>query len=150
MDAAGVVGAVDHPVDARRTTIGSITAGGLVLVRMPPRVEDEAQLILDGLAQGDRLALQVDLEGDPAHIAAAGVVFEIAAGETDPPLIHTEAARLAGDGPATAQAVTELRLLPPDDTSHGRASRRTTERWHVQRAYLSRPQAVTAVETPLV
>jgi len=113
MDSAGVVGAVDHPVDARRTTIGSITAGGLVLVKMPPRVEDEAQLILDGLAQGDRLALQVDLEGDPAHIAAAGVVFEIAAGETDPPLIHTEAARLAGDGPATAQAVTELRLLPP-------------------------------------
>jgi len=113
MDAAGVVGAVDHPVDARRRTIGSITAGDLVLVKMPPRVEAEARLILDGLAQDDRLALQVDLDGDPAHVAAAGVVFEIAAGETDPPLIHTEAARLAGDGPATAQAVTELRLLPP-------------------------------------
>ena len=113
MDAAGVVGSVDHTVDARRTTIGSITAGDLALVKMPPRVEDEARLILDGLAQDDRLALQLDLEGDPAHVAAAGVVFEIAAGETDPPLIHVEAARLAGDGPATAQAVTDLRVLPP-------------------------------------
>jgi VWFA-related protein len=113
MDSAGVVGSVDHRVDARRTTVGTISTGDLILVRMPQRVEDEAQLILDGLSQNDRLAMQIDLEGDPAHVAAAGVVFEIAANETDPPLIHTEASRLAGDGPATAQTVTDVRLLPP-------------------------------------
>ena len=158
MDAAGVVGSVDHIVDARRTTIGSITASDLILVRMPPRVEDEAHLILDGLAQDDRLALQLDLEGDASHVAAAGVVFEIAASATDPPL-HTHRGgaprgrraghRASRDRFAAPSARTIPRQSPRDDGHRHHRHRPTCLRAVVGRCHRNR-RHVRAADASLV
>jgi VWFA-related protein len=113
MDAAGTVGSVHHPVDARRVSIGPLTAGGIMLVRVPKDPGGDARMIVDTVRQDEKLALQVDLEGEPDQVSTAGVVFEILQSPTTPPLITREAARMSGGGPALAQAVTDARLLPP-------------------------------------
>jgi VWFA-related protein len=112
MDAAGTVGSVHHPVDARRISIGPLTAGGIMLVRVPKQPGDETRLILDNVRQDEKLAMQLDLEGDPDQVSTASVVFEVRQSPSTPPLITTEATRMSGGGPALAQAVTDVRLLP--------------------------------------
>ncbi len=112
MDAAGTVGSVHHRVDARRTSIGPLTAGSIMLVRVPTAPDETSRVILDSVRQDEKLAMQLDLEGDSSEVSAAGVVFEILQSPSAPPLIKTDAARMSGGGPALAQAVTDVRLLP--------------------------------------
>lgn len=71
----------------------------------------------DGVVPDDRLALEVELEGERAKLANADVVFEIAAEPDEPALIQTPASLATGrrDTSMTGQAVAEVRILPPGE-----------------------------------
>lgn len=112
MDGAGTVGSVDHFVEARRTPVGSLSVGDLLLAHVPGRADQDAGFVLDGVRQDERLALQLDLVGDRDRVAETDVVFEVAASDTGPALLTAEATRMSGSGSALAQAVTDMRLLP--------------------------------------
>lgn len=115
MDSTGRVGSVDHRVEARRVPVGPLTASGPLLVRVPMEPASPSQLTFDGVRQDERLALQVDLEGEQGRPADTGVVFEIASGADGPALITSNGVLSAGPGARTmlAQAVADLRVLPP-------------------------------------
>jgi VWFA-related protein len=115
MDSTGRVGSVDHRVEARRVPVGSLTASGPLLVRVPGEPTTPSRLTLDGVRQDERLALQMDLEGDGERPADTDVVFEIASAPDGPALVTTAAALSPGPSARTllAQAVADLRVLPP-------------------------------------
>ena len=115
IDSAGRVGSVDHRIDVRDVTLGSMKATGPVLVRVPGGPEGEARLALDGARQDERLALEVDLEADKSRIESTGVEFEIAATADGPALLHSSAVLSPGprDGSILAQGVASMRALPP-------------------------------------
>jgi hypothetical protein len=115
MDSAGRVGSVDHRAEVRDVPLGALTATGPVLVRVPGGSEGEAHVALDGVRQDERLALEIDLEGDKGRLEGTGVEFEIAATAEGPALLHTTAAMSPGprEGAMLAQGVAEMRLLPP-------------------------------------
>ena len=115
IDSAGRVGSVDHRIDVRDVTLGSMKATGPVLVRVPAGPEGEARLALDGARQDERLALEVDLEADKSRIESTGVEFEIAATADGPALLHSSAVLSPGprDGSILAQGVASMRALPP-------------------------------------
>lgn len=114
IDSAGHVGSVDHRVDVRDVPVGPLSATGPLLVRVPAGGAD-ARLALDSARQNERLALEVDLEGDTARLDGTDVQFEIAATTDGPALIHTPAvlSRSARDGFMLAQGAVDLRVLPP-------------------------------------
>lgn len=116
MDSSGRAGSVDHRVGVRRTQLGGLDASGPLLVRVPNRREMQPRLALDGVRQDERLALQLDLEGEPDRLAAASVVFEIAATPDGPALVTAAAApppaRSSTDRYLAAQAVADVRVLP--------------------------------------
>jgi len=115
MDGAGRVGSVDHRVEARKVTFGPVAAIGPILVRIPGGPAAEPRFALDGVRQDERLALEVALEGDRDHVANTDVVFEIASSADGPALVNTTAALSAGarEGSLVAQAVADMRVLPP-------------------------------------
>ena len=115
MDSAGRAGSVDHRVDARRVSIGSLTASGPILVRVPGEPTSPSYLTLNDVRQDERLALQVDLEGERERPADTNVVFEIGSTPDGPALVTTGAAISAGPSDRTilAQAVADVRVLPP-------------------------------------
>jgi VWFA-related protein len=115
MDSAGRVGSVDHRVDARQVSFGSLAASSPLLVRVPSDRRTEPRMALDGVRQDERLAIQVDIEGERDPLAAAGVLFEIAPAGDGPALIQTPAtmARGSHEGAMLAQAVADMRVLPP-------------------------------------
>jgi VWFA-related protein len=115
MDSTGQVGSVDHRVEARRVPVGSMTASGPLLVRVPGGEAAQSRLNVDGVRQDERLALQVDLEGDGERPAGAGVVFEIASNPDGPALVTTtaEISQGAGARMVLAQGIADLRVLPP-------------------------------------
>jgi VWFA-related protein len=115
IDSAGRVGSVDHRVEARDVPLGALNATGPVLVRVPRDSESEPRLALDGVRQDERLAIEVDLEGDKARLEGAGVEFEIAATSDGPALVHAPAALSPGprEGSMFAQGVADMRVLPP-------------------------------------
>jgi VWFA-related protein len=116
MDSAGHVGSIDHRVDARQVSFGALAASRPLLVRVPPGQNAEPRLALDGVRQDERLAIQVDLEGERDRLATAGVLFEIAAaGDEGPALVQTAAVMSRGsrEGSMLAQAVADVRILPP-------------------------------------
>ncbi|MGB2717382.1 MAG: tetratricopeptide repeat protein, partial [Vicinamibacterales bacterium] len=117
MDSAGRVGSVEHRVDARKLSVGPLSATGPVLVRVPPGGIAEPRLALDKVGQDERLAMEVGLEGDQSQIATADVVFEIAANATGPALVKAAGVLAPNerDGSLVAHASTELRVLPPGD-----------------------------------
>ncbi len=116
MDSAGRVGSVEHRVDARRVPVGTLSATGPVLVRVPGRTEGEPRLALDSVRQDERLALEISLDGDSAQIADADVVFEIAKSADSPPLVNALASLSRGpEGSVLAYAVADMRVLPPGD-----------------------------------
>lgn len=117
MDSAGHVGSVEHRVDVRRTAVGGMTAAGPVLVRVPGKAGGEPRIALGAAAQDERLALEIALEGDSELAAQAAVVFEIAGTLDGPVLIHAPAtlSRAASEGAYMAQALADLRVLPPGD-----------------------------------
>jgi VWFA-related protein len=119
MDAAGHVGAVERRVEVRETELGPISAAGPLLVRVPHRTAGDPRLALDGVRQDERLALEVDLEGEAARVEHATVTFEIASKADGPALVHADAAVSPGarSGSYLAQAVADMRVLPPGQYS---------------------------------
>jgi VWFA-related protein len=138
MDSAGRVGSVDHRVEARRTPLGALSASGPLLVRISGRQEDEPHLALDGVRQDERLALQVDLEGESGRPADTDVVFEIAASADGQALVTA-----AGDltpGPSEramlAQAIADVRVLPPGKyVARAKVSSGSTSLGELRRAF---------------
>lgn len=117
MDGAGRVGSVDHRIEARRVPIGTLSATGPLLVRVPSGPDAETRFALDNVRQDERLALEVDFEGDKSSDASPDVVFEIAATAEGPALVQAAAALSPGsrEGSLVAQAVADMRVLPPGD-----------------------------------
>jgi len=117
MDGAGRVGSVDHRVEARGVPIGTLSATGPLLVRVPSGPDAETRFALDSVRQDERLALEVDFEGDKSSGASPDVVFEIAATAEGPALVQTAAALSPGsrEGSLVAQGVADMRLLPAGD-----------------------------------
>jgi hypothetical protein len=115
MDSAGRVGSLDHRVDARQVSLGAVSASRPFLVRVPSGQNAEPRIALDGVRQDERLALQVDLEGERDRLEGAGVVFEIASAADGPILVQTPATMSRGsrEGSMLAQAVADMRVLPP-------------------------------------
>jgi VWFA-related protein len=112
MDSGGRVGSVDHRADARDTQLGPLSAMGPVLVRVPRN--DTPYLALDSVRQDERLALELDLEGDATRLESTDVEFEIASTADGPALIRPTAAisRTTRQGSALAQSVADMRVLP--------------------------------------
>jgi VWFA-related protein len=115
IDGAGRVGSVDHRVDVRPASLGTLTATGPVLVRVPSRATMEPRLALDTVNQDERLALQIDLDGPSADLDAADVVFEIAASPEGPALVRSPGRKGPGAkaGAVLAHGVADVRVLPP-------------------------------------
>jgi VWFA-related protein len=117
MDSAGQVGSVEHRVDAQRVPVGALSATGPVLVRVPVRAGEEPRVALGGARQDERLALELGLEGSTQQISDADVVFEIARTADGPALVNAPAtlSRAGYGGAYLAQAVAEMRVLPPGE-----------------------------------
>jgi VWFA-related protein len=117
MDSGGHVGSVDHRVEVRDVPLGTLNATGPVLVRVPHAAEGDAGLALDGARQDERLAMEIDLEGDKGRLEGLGVEFEIAATDDGPRLVHATAALSPGSRENTmvAQGVADMRVLPPGE-----------------------------------
>ena len=117
MDSGGHVGSVDHRVEVRDVPLGTLNAIGPVLVRVPHAAEGDAALALDGARQDERLAMEIDLEGDKSRLEGLGVEFEIATTEDGPRLVHATAALSPGPRESTviAQGVADMRVLPPGE-----------------------------------
>jgi hypothetical protein len=112
MDSGGRVGSVDHRADARDVQLGPLSAMGPVLVRVP-RNEGTPYLALDSVRQDERLALELDLEGESTRLESADVEFEIASTADGPALLRPPAAiSRATQGSAIAQGVADMRVLP--------------------------------------
>ena len=117
MDSAGQVGSVEHRVNARSVPIGGLTATGPLLVRVPAAAGAEPRIALGAARQDERLALEVGLEGDSEQMGKTEVAFEIARTLDGPTLLNAAAAlsRSTFEGTYLAQAVAELRVLPPGE-----------------------------------
>jgi len=115
MDGAGRVGSVDHRAEVKDVRMGGLTATGPILVRVPDNTQTDPSLALDVIRQDERLALEIDLEGDPTSLTAADVEFEIASTADGPALLHSPAALSPSprSGAMLAQGVADLRVLPP-------------------------------------
>jgi hypothetical protein len=115
MDSAGRVGAVERRIDARETEFGPIAATGPLLVRVPNHAAGDPRLALDSVRQDERLAFEVDIEGDASRVENAVVNFEIASKPDGPALVHADAVVSPGarTGTYLAQAVADMRVLPP-------------------------------------
>jgi hypothetical protein len=115
MDSAGHVGSVDHRVDVHDVPLGALSATGPVLVRVPGPGQGDARIALDSVRQDERLAMEINLEGDKGRLETTDVEFEIAASADGPALLHTTAAMSRGtrEGSVVAQGVTDMRVLPP-------------------------------------
>ena len=138
MDGAGRVGSVDHRIEARGVPIGTLSATGPLLVRVPSGPDAETRFALDSVRQDERLALEVDFEGDKSSGASAEVVFEIAATAEGPALVQTAAALSPGsrEGSLVAQGVADMRLLPPGDyVARAKITSRTEPLGEVRRAF---------------
>ena len=112
IDGTGRVGSVDHRTDVRAETFGALSATGPVLIRVPTAPQAQARVAMLDVRQDERLALQVDLEGEAPD---SQVTFEIAASVDGPALVETPASVSNGSraGSLMAQGVAEMRVLPP-------------------------------------
>lgn len=115
IDGAGRVGSVDHRIDVQPVALGGLSATGPLLIRVPADGSAKPRVAIDAVRQDERLALQLDLEGERSRLTGAGVVFEIAATPDGPSLLEAPAEIAAGarGGWVLAQAVADLRALPP-------------------------------------
>lgn len=113
MDGTGRVGSVDHRATVRQAPLGPLFATGPLLVRAP-RSDGAPRIAVNAVRQDERLALQIDLEGERSHLEGAEVTFEIAA-TADGPSLVSAAADLSRDTLGTfmlAQTVADVRVLP--------------------------------------
>jgi VWFA-related protein len=115
-DGSGHVGSVDHRVDVKPTKLGSMSGTGPMLIRVPPNRQEDSRLALNDVRQDERLAVQVDLEGNGAVFNEGDVVFEIAGTPDGPALVQTVANLAIGShGVVMAQGLADVRVLPPGD-----------------------------------
>ena len=136
MDSTGRVGSVEHRVEARRVSLGSLSATGPLLVRVPTVANSDPRLALDGVRQDERLAFELGLDGEGA--AGTDVVFEVASSADGPALVKASAAISPGsrEGTALAHGVTEMRVLPPGDyVARARVSAGSAAIGEVRRAF---------------
>ena len=148
-DGQGRVGSVDHRVDVKPTTVGRLSVMGPLLVRVPSGGAAEPRLALDTVRQDERLAIEVDLEGEKARLEATTVALEIAAAGGGPALVHDEPPLTRGtrEGTAVAQAVANMRLLPPGPyVIRARLAAGAEQLGEVQRAFVvaGAPHAASA------
>jgi VWFA-related protein len=114
IDGAGRIGSVDHRVEARRFPVGSISSTDPLLLRVPAAGRGEPRMALDTVSQDERLAIQIDLDGDKAHLDDTTVDFEVASSADGPALLHSAATMVNGrSGSLLAQGVSDMRMLPP-------------------------------------
>jgi VWFA-related protein len=115
MDGTGRVGSVDHRADVHQVPLGPMFATGPLLVRVQREAGVQPRIAVNAVRQDERLALQMDLEGERSQLASTEVTFEIAATAEGPSLVSAEA-QLSRDDRGSfmlAQAVTDVRVLPP-------------------------------------
>ena len=70
IDGTGRIGSVDHRIDAHRAVIGGIASTDPLLLRVPPAGRGETRVALDTVTQDERLAIQIDLDGERALLDA--------------------------------------------------------------------------------
>jgi VWFA-related protein len=116
MDGSGRVGSVDHRVEARPVSVGHISVTGPLLVNVPASQTADPHFDVEGLQQGERLAIEVRLASDGAPLTGIDVLFEVADSPDRPALIQ-QPARVSPvrDGSMLAQAVADVRALPPGE-----------------------------------
>ena len=114
IDGAGRIGSVDHRIDAHRTAIGGSPRPTRCCCGCPRRVAARPASRSTRSRQDERLAMQIDLDGDRAQLEATEVDFEVATTPDGPPIVKTSAT-LANNrrGSVMAQGVSEMRMLPP-------------------------------------
>jgi VWFA-related protein len=114
IDGAGRIGSVDHRIDAHRAVIGGIASTDPLLLRVPPAGRGETRIALDTVTQDERLAIQIDLDGERALLEATTVDFDVAA-TADGPAVVKASGNLVNNrtGSVLAQGVSEMRMLPP-------------------------------------
>ena len=114
IDGAGRVGSVDHRVDARRAPLGSMSSTGPLLLRVPPAGRGEPRIALDTVSQDERLAMQIELDGDSAQLQRTTVDFEVASAADGPSLLQSSGTLVSNrTGSMLAQGVNDMRELPP-------------------------------------
>jgi VWFA-related protein len=115
IDSAGHVGSVEHQAEAREVRLGPLAGFGPLMVRLPAEANARPLIALEGVGYAERLALQLDLQGDADRLADADVEFEIASTAEGPALVRTDAtvSHDASRGSALAEAMPDVRLLPP-------------------------------------
>jgi tetratricopeptide (TPR) repeat protein len=114
MDSAGRTGSVDHKVDVLDAKFGAVSARGPVFLRVPTGAASVPYLAIDRVTQNERLALEVDLEGEMSRIEGTNVEFEISSTDDGPALVRTGAAISRGsrEGSFVAQGMADMRVLP--------------------------------------
>ena len=114
-DGQGRVGSVDHRVNVTPVARGGLSVMGPLLIRVRSNGSGEPRIALDTVRQDERLAIEVDVEGEKSRLEAAAAALEIAAAGGGPALVHEEPPLTRGsrDGAAVVQAVADMRLLPP-------------------------------------
>ena len=114
IDGAGRIGSVDHRIDARRAVIGGIASTEPLLLRVPPAGRGDTRVALDTVTQDERLAIQIDLDGERALLDSTTVDFDVST-SPDGPAIVKAAGTLVNSRPGSviAQGVSEMRMLPP-------------------------------------
>ena len=114
MDSAGRTGSVDHQTDVVDERFGSLSVRGPVFVRVPAGGASVPYLALDRINQNERLAVELDLEGETSRLEGTNVEFEIASTADGPALVRTPAALSRGsrEGAIIAQGVADMRMLP--------------------------------------
>src|SRR4051812_22484259 len=153
MDSAGRTGSVDHKAEVLDARFGSVSARGPVFVRVPTGGAAVPYLALDTVNQNERLALELDLEGEASQIEGTRVEFEIASTSDGPALVRTAAAISPGsrEGAVVAQGVADMRVLPAGSYIVRAKIRSATEEIGELRRGLSvagAPRALAAAPTP--
>jgi VWFA-related protein len=153
MDSAGRTGSVDHKADVLDARFGSVSARGPVFVRVPLGGASVPYLALDKINQNERLAVELDLEGEASQIEGTRVEFEIASTADGPALVRTPAAisRSSRDGAVVAQGVADLRVLPAGSyIVRAKIKSATEEIGEVRRglSVVGAPRALAAAPTP--
>jgi VWFA-related protein len=116
IDGSGRVGSVDHRADVQPVKLGAVAALGPVLIRVPTGAEAQPRVAMNTVRQDERLALQVDLEGDVSETSTE-VIFQIATAADGAPLVESPATLSNGSrkGALLAQALADMRVLPPGE-----------------------------------
>ena len=114
IDGTGRIGSVDHRIEAHRAVIGGIASTDPLLLRVPPAGRGETRVALDTVTQDERLAIQIDLDGERALLDATTVDFDVATTPDGPPIVKASGNLVNNrTGSVMAQGVSEMRMLPP-------------------------------------